>query len=226
MPRLTKSSAPPNSCWLIVGSAGVPARLVGAEESCLTSAMVNPGFAALCADPVSIASYGAEALTILPVPSTPYAPACNAERVSVPAPTPAWPAAVIALAGTSPAPIAPIMSPPESTTDCKPSALVVATSAAASAPANASPMPAVRPEVTPASNPRLRSPVIAAVPIPLRAAVPSVPNFRAPPSAPNRRGRNASGCPVTGFVVSCPVGESAAMPATSMGFMCTSMVSP
>ena len=106
------------------------------------------------------------------------------------------------------------------------SAPVVATPDAASAPANASPMPAVRPEVRPASNPRLMSPVTAAVPIPLRAAVPNVPSFRAPPSAPNNKGKNASGCPVTGFVVSLPPGTKDAIPATSMGFICTSMVSP
>ncbi len=70
---------------------------------------------------------------------------------------------------------------------------------------------------------------MAAVPIPVKAAVPRADSFNAPPSIPKAgasNGKNASGCPVTGLVVSFPVGESEAIPATSMGFIWTSMVSP
>ena len=90
----------------------------------------------------------------------------------------------------------------------------------------ASAAPAPNPAVRPERMPRLRSPVTAAVPAPVRTPVISGDSFSKLPRPPNRSGINASGCPVTGFVVNWPVGESEAKPATSTGFMWTSIVSP
>ena len=89
-----------------------------------------------------------------------------------------------------------------------------------------SPSGEASPAVSPLIKPRLRSPVTAAVPTPVSTPVPRAPNLSAPPRAPNSNGKNASGCPVTGLVVKLPVGDNEAMPATSIGFMCTSIESP
>ena len=91
---------------------------------------------------------------------------------------------------------------------------------AAFAPRSAIPpaTPAVRPDI----RPLLRSPVIAAVATPVSAPVaraPSPRDFMPIPAIIGRKGRNASGWPVTGFVVNSPVGDSDAIPATSTGFM-------
>ena len=109
------------------------------------------------------------------------------------------------------------------------SATVVAASATVSAPnRSAIPPPSSEPKpaVNPLISPRVMSPVMAAVPIPVSAAVPRVPSFNTPPNAPSKNGANASGCPVTGLIVNLPVGDNAAIPATSTGFMCTSIESP
>ena len=86
--------------------------------------------------------------------------------------------------------------------------------------------------VIPETRPFLMSPVAAVVarpePIALASAVfPAsagiIVGKKAEPNAlPNngaKKGKNASGCPVTGLVVSDPVGDKAAIPCTSTGFM-------
>ena len=90
----------------------------------------------------------------------------------------------------------------------------------------ASPAAPANPAVNPLIRPRFRSPVTAAVPTPLRTPVISGLSLSRLPNPPKSKGRNASGWPVTGLVVSCPVGDSDAIPATSTGFICTSMESP
>ena len=98
--------------------------------------------------------------------------------------------------------------------------------------------------VSPDINPSFKSPVTAVVaklepmalakavlpaaavkadPIaPVPRALPAAPKTELPnmlPSSGARKGKNASGCPVIGLVVSCPVGDRDAIPATSIGFM-------
>ena len=64
---------------------------------------------------------------------------------------------------------------------------------------------------------------VSAVPrAPLPKAAPAAPKRELPNALPNsgaKKGKNASGCPVTGLVVSDPVGDKAAIPSTSTGFM-------
>ena len=156
---------------------------------------------------------------MFPAASVPYAPDCKALSVSAPGATSTMlPAASVAYAPDCNAsrvsvPV-PTASTPASTPDPSSPRFI------------ASPAAAPKPAVNPLIKPRFRSPVTAAVPIPVRAPVINGLSLRRLPRPPKRRGRNASGWPVTGLVVSRPVGDIAAIPATSTGFMCTSIESP
>ena len=68
------------------------------------------------------------------------------------------------------------------------------------------------------ANPEPTAPATAGLIIPENKAVPA-----ALPSKGARKGRNISGCPVCGLTV---IGIVLAKPCTSIGFMCTNMLSP
>ena len=60
--------------------------------------------------------------------------------------------------------------------------------------------------------PFFKSPEAMVVKAPLNNALPPAPNPKKPPSKGARKGKNASCWPVTGLVVSLPVGDKAAIP--------------
>ena len=97
-------------------------------------------------------------------------------------------------------------------------------------PINLSIKPPVIPPIRPAVIPSLRLPPSAIVPIPVPKADAANAGIDAPAIAgaaiEKSKGKNASFCPVSGLVVNCPVGDREASISTSIGFMCTIMVSP
>ena len=125
---------------------------------------------------------------------------------------------------------------PPPITDCD--ALVVSSTAGNSVAVpgiNPFNKPPVIAPVNPAVIPSLRLPPSAIVPSPVPNAdaptVPSVAPNAVPPNSVGAindpmSGRNASGCPVCGLMVNLPVGDNFAKASTSIGFMCTIMVSP
>ena len=104
----------------------------------------------------------------------------------------------------------------------------VATSFAAPKPSNNFPAAIpVRPLITPAFSPSFKLPVsmVAPKPEPIAPAAkpPIPPSIPAPPrelpTNPSNKGKNASGCPVSGLMVNCPPGVILRRTSTSVGFM-------